>query len=122
MQGNELRKKKEKKFQLKNQRFRKNHRGGHRTRARALYKHNAPDLWDRGSIINKNQDQEVDTKVLQYSTVLLVGRALLVIVFCSPDAIYCVWYVWYGMVWYVLSSHVAEYGSKPGKVASPARG
>ena len=35
MQGNELRKKKEK-FQLKKrQRFRKNHRRGHRTRARA---------------------------------------------------------------------------------------
>ena len=37
MQGNELRKKKKKKFQLKKrQRFRKNHRRGHRTRARAL--------------------------------------------------------------------------------------
>ena len=36
MQGNELRKKKEKKFHLKKrQRFQKNHRRGHRTRARA---------------------------------------------------------------------------------------
>ena len=54
-QGNELRKI-NKKFRLKQrQRFRKIHRRGHRTRAsdtgRGSYKHNAPDLWNRGSII-----------------------------------------------------------------------